>query len=177
MDRLGKTADMNPSDPPAEVNRDREEVGLVGPQMRERVERELREREIAVKEAEQKLKEQDFAFRRDESRRSRWGSPLVIAIFTAAAAAIGNAVVALVNGWQEQELERTRAEATRILEMIKTGDPDKAAENLGFLSDAGLIEDPQRIVAIREFLARRKPGGGPSLPFPIPTPAPPAQNP
>ena len=34
-----------------------------------------------------------------------------------------------------------RAEQARVLEMIKTGDADKAAGNLGFLLDAGLITE------------------------------------
>jgi Trypsin-like peptidase domain len=50
--------------------------------------------------------------------------------------------------------------------MIKTGDADKAAENLRFLADAGLVADPNRLAAIRRFLANRSPGQGPSLPPP-----------
>ena len=126
----------------------------------------FRNREIAVKEAEQLTAEQDLAIRKDEAARSRWRSPLVVAILAAAVAATGNAVVAFVGGYQGQALEDRRAESTRILEMIKTGSPDKAAENLGFLVDAGLIEDPHRLDAIRHFLATRRPGAGPSLPNP-----------
>jgi hypothetical protein len=63
-------------------------------------------------------------------------------------------------------MEDTRAESARILEMIKTGDADKAAENLRFLADAGLISDRQRVDAIRSFLKTRSPGQGPSLPSP-----------
>ena len=129
---------------------------------------DFRDREIAVKETEQRTAEQDLAIRKEEASRSRWRSPLVVAIFTAAAAALGNAIVAYVSGYEGQALESRRAESTRILEMIKTGtgNPDKAAENLGFLVDTGLIDDPQRAAAIRHYLATRRPGSGPSLPTP-----------
>jgi hypothetical protein len=147
--------------------------GLSRTQEEQAIERQYREREIAVKEAEQKIKEQDLALRRDEARRSRLGSPLVIAIFTAAAAAAGNAIVALVNGLQGQQLESARGEAALILEMIKTGDPEKAAVNLRFLLDTGLIRDPERREALRIGLAKPQvPGIGPFLPGPAPTPAP-----
>lgn len=63
-----------------------------------------------------------------------------MAILAATLAAVGNAIVAVVNGLEQRQLERQKGEETRILEMIKTGDPDKAAENLKFLLDSGLIE-------------------------------------
>ena len=127
-------------------------------------EHEFRNREIVVKEAAQRTAEQDLAFRKEKAARSRWRSPLVVAIFAATVAALGNAVVAFVTGYQGQQLETNRAESARILEMIKTGDPDKAAQNLAFLADAGLIEDAHRLAAIRLFLANRHSGSGPSLP-------------
>lgn len=60
-------------------------------------------------------------------------------------------------------VEQAKSEATRILEMIKTNDPDKAAENLKFLVESGLIADDILNVKIRKFLADRKPGTGPFL--------------
>ena len=89
---------------------------------------------------------------------------MVVAIIAATIAATGNAIVTVVNGIYQRELEDRKAEQTRILEMIKTGDPDKAADNLQFLLEAGLITDPGRIANIRGFLAARKPGSGPALP-------------
>lgn len=124
---------------------------------------ELRKRELALKEHEQ--------------RASAWRSPLTVAIFAAAAAAVGNAVVAVVNGSLQRgledsrsraeiRLERSKAESTRILEMIKTGDPERAASNLEFLIQSGLISDPALSSNIGAFLKQRKPGTGPSLPSP-----------
>jgi len=66
---------------------------------------------------------------------------------------------------QSRVLEEGKAEAARILEVIKTGnDPEKAAENLKFLVDTGLISDAGRRKNIQAFLDSRKPGQGPSLP-------------
>jgi hypothetical protein len=45
--------------------------------------------------------------------------------------------------------------------MIKTGDLDKAADNLQLLVDTGLISNPSRLI---DFLNRRTPGNGPVLP-------------
>lgn len=127
-----------------------------------RDEYELRKREIEIKD-------------RDSSR-SRWSSPIVLAVLGAAIAALGNAAAIWLTGVEQRNLETTkaeqaraleedRAEATRILEMIKTGnEPEKAAENLRFLLDAGLISNPDRSRRIQNFLARREPGKGPALP-------------
>lgn len=138
----------------------------------------LREREIAIKRAELKLK----SFELD---RSRWTNPLVLAVLAAALAAGGNAVVALINGSAQRLVETThneaqvdlerfkvggqqaveegKAEAARILEVIKTPDPDKAAENLDFLLKSGLIENDVRRQKLAEFLKQRKSGEGPTI--------------
>ena len=50
------------------------------------------------------------------------------------------------------------------MEVIKTADTEKAAENLAFLLDAGLIADDARKAALKTFLENRKPGEGPSIP-------------
>jgi hypothetical protein len=49
--------------------------------------------------------------------------------------------------------------------MIKTNnDPDRAANNLKFLLDAGLVSDPSTRKSLTTFLSQRSPGQGPSLP-------------
>jgi hypothetical protein len=57
-------------------------------------------------------------------------------------------------------LEEKKSEAARILEMIKTNDSDKAAENK-FLVDSGLIADQQLRSKLQQYIANRKPGTGP----------------
>jgi hypothetical protein len=119
--------------------------------------RSLREKELAIREGELDLKRQD-------QTGSGWRNPLVVAILAATAAAAGNAIVAVVNARLQRDLESQRSEQTRILEMIKTGDEDKAADNLDFLLKTGLIDDALRAARIQKYLAERIPGKGPSLP-------------
>jgi len=139
----------------------------------------LRERELSLREREEILKSLEL-------RRSRWTNPLVLAVLAATLAATGNAVVAFINGVEQRELERTRAdaqlalerhkddslqaieeakaEATRILEVIKTNDVEKARNNLDFLNQAGLITNPKRRAELQAYLSKLKPGEGPALP-------------
>jgi hypothetical protein len=130
-------------------------------------EREKWRVEVSIRERELALKERD-------SIRARWSNPLALAIFAAAVAAAGNAAVAWLNGQEERaveslrasqtlELEERKAEASRILEIIRTADPDKAANNLQFLIDTGLVVDPSRLTQMKTYLANRKPGQGPTV--------------
>jgi hypothetical protein len=48
--------------------------------------------------------------------------------------------------------------------MIKTNDADKAAGNLKFLVESGLIANEERRRQIEHYLAKRKPGTGTTLP-------------
>jgi hypothetical protein len=128
----------------------------------------------------------DLALRRQSDRDSRWTNPLVLAIIAAAIAAMGNAVVALLNGIQQRRLESERAEAgrtlerekaeaqirldgrkaesDRILEVIKTGESEAAAANLQFLLSAGLVSKAGLGKRLATYLATRRPGTGPTLP-------------
>jgi hypothetical protein len=138
---------------------------------------ELRERETAIKEREQGSRDLEAQLKVREFNASQWRSPLVVAILAAAVAGAGNAVVAVVNGnlqrdlenrkrEAEIDLERAKSESTRILEMIKTGDTEKAAGNLDFLLQAGLVSDPKLVERVTRYLASRTPGKGPALPSP-----------
>jgi hypothetical protein len=122
---------------------------------------ELRKREIEIKEREQS--------------RSRWSNPVVLAVLAAALAGLGNAAATWLNGMEQRKLEtgraeqarimeETKAEAVRILEVIKTGDADKAAANLKFLVDTGLISNADRLLHIQTYLDARLAGKGPALP-------------
>jgi hypothetical protein len=63
---------------------------------------------------------------------------------------------------------RSKSEAARILEVVKTTDPDKAAANLKFLAETGLIADAEIRKQIEVYLEKRKPGEGIVLPSGIP---------
>lgn len=114
--------------------------------------------------AEYDLRKRELDFKERDAGRSQWSSPLVLAVCAAAVAGLFNAGVAWVNGMQARTVEETKAEAARILEVIRTNDPDKAAVNLKFLVDAGLISDAVRRKDIQAFLDNRTTGQGPTLP-------------
>jgi hypothetical protein len=121
----------------------------------------FRERELALKEHEEKL--------------SSWTNPLTVAVSVAALAWVGNVAATWWNGRlqralerekaaQQLELEETKAEAERILEVIKTGDPEKAIVNLKFLLDAGLIASATTVKKLDTYLANTPASRGPALP-------------
>ena len=116
--------------------------------------RKFRLRELEIQEQLARLKAQEFA-------RNKWSNPLIIAIVGAVLAALANVYVLYRNG----QIEDRKAEQSRILEVLKTGDADKAAENLLFLLDAGLVSDRVLVAGLRDFLAKRKKGEGPTLNF------------
>lgn len=132
----------------------------------------LRQRELEIKavEADAKAKDQErqaeqFRFTQVEASRNRWINPVIVAVFAAAIAAAGNAVVTLLNGTAQRAIEQIKSDQGLILEAIKANsDPDKAAANLRFLAETALISNPERRKEIGTFLDRRKPGEGPSLP-------------
>jgi hypothetical protein len=155
------------------------------------LERTRFEFECERSKAEDGFRREEIELKREELSRSRWVNPLVIAVFAAAAAALGNAGITFISSYQklklemekatlnqklnlEQsrttlELEKTKSEAARILEVVKTNDPDKAAANLRFLIDTGLISDSGTRNQIQAYLDKRQPGQGIALPSPVST--------
>jgi hypothetical protein len=125
---------------------------------------ELRKRELDIKEREQANHDAELRLKEREHQASTWRSPLVVAIFAASVAAFGNAVVAVVNGSLQRDVESSKAESVRILEMIRTGDEKRAAANLEFLLKSGLISDTTLATKLQSFLKTRQPGAGPALP-------------
>jgi hypothetical protein len=88
------------------------------------------------------LRERELTLKEHESKRAWWANPLTLAIFAAPVAAAGTGFVTWMNDRAQRDLEERKAEAARILEVVKTGDPDKAAKNLQFLIDTGLNRQP-----------------------------------
>jgi hypothetical protein len=140
---------------------------LADPAEREaqRLDLQLKRGQLAIQRQEAALQDRELAKPANASTWN-WGSPLVVAVFAAAVAALGNALVALLNGRSQWALERSKSESDRILEVVKTGDPEKAATNLRFLVDAGLVSEPKRVEQIHTYLANRQAGGGIALPTP-----------
>jgi hypothetical protein len=126
------------------------------------VEKSFKEREFSLKEHEQKLREAELELKKKEHARSQWSNPLIVAILAASIAAFGTTAVALVNGFYARRVESQRAEEARILEIIRTGDADKAAETITFLLQAGLIKDNSTRENLTAFLNFRKSKNDPS---------------
>ena len=111
----------------------------------------FRDREFALREQDQRMRQDELRLKEQEQRYSRIFNPLGIAIITAAIVGVLNIIVASLNAHWQREADATKAEnarisednkseGERILESIKTNsDPDKAATNLKFLVDSGLI--------------------------------------
>lgn len=159
---------MAPPDPDPELERFKFE------QLKWKDEIRLRQQSIDIEDRAQKSKDDEIKLRKEELNSSRWSSPLVIAILGATLAAAGNLVVNLLNAYEQRQLENDRsvatetlekekAEAARILEVVKTGDPDKAAENLRVLLDTHLISDTTTRDNVQAYLENRQAGQGIAL--------------
>ena len=102
-----------------------------------------RDEDDGAHEFEQKLEAQKADPKRSASEKSSSLGPILIAVWTAAIAAIGNGVVSWFNGQQMHRLENAKAQSAVILEVVKTNSPDKAANNLAFLVEIGVISQEQ----------------------------------
>lgn len=135
-----------------------------------------REQDLSLKEREQSVAERELALKEKESKEARWWNPLVVAIAAAAIAAAGNAYVAWSNNnsqialqiekekndlagdqqkaRNEVSAEQQKADNDLILEVVKTSDPQRAADNLKFVEEAGIIADKSRREGIKKYLAQ-----------------------
>ena len=113
---------------------------------------------------ERQLREREIDLKQRELDKAVWANPFVIAFSAAIITAAASIYVSADSSRQQRELEILKAEQARILVAIKTGNPDKAAENLQFMIDVGLIVDPQMVTLLKQSLANRIPGKGPALP-------------
>ena len=130
-------------------------------------EKQYRQQELELREKDYLLRSSELQSKEDEVRRQHWFSPLFLAILAAAIAASGNAIVSYLNNSSANKLEtlktestfrleESKAEAARILEGIKTGNTEKAAENLEFLVQANLISEHKRAAIMVYLLARKR---------------------
>jgi hypothetical protein len=116
--------------------------------------------------------------KREVEIKAKWLMPITLAAIAAVVAAFGNVVVTLLTGSTQRDLEigkavearlleEHKAEAARILEVIKpgnTGGKDQAVTYLQFFLDTGLISHPGRREEIQQYLDRLKARQGPALP-------------
>lgn len=104
-----------------------------------------REREFQLREREIAAREREVSARERETKGSPWQNPLVIGVFAAALALIGNIFVTVSNNRNSQEVERIRAQSNLVFEAIKTNQVD-ACKNLDFFVQLGLLEDPHEAI-------------------------------
>jgi hypothetical protein len=134
----------------------------------------LRQQELEIKRLDQKAQEEEIKLKREELNNSRWSSPLIVAILGATLAGGLNLYLNHLNASDQlyledsrakttEALEKEKAEAARILEVVKTGDPDKAAENLKVLLDTYLISDKDTRTHLQTYLDNREAGQGIAL--------------
>jgi hypothetical protein len=147
------------------------ETAAAGPNELERWRRELafRERELHCSETETDLKRDELRLKAREQAQT-WKSPIVVAIGAAMVAGVANAVVSYLNNSGQSELENVKAENSRILEVIKTDDSEKAKKNLRFLLEAGLVLNEETRRRLSDYLKKQLPGEGPSLPVAVRAP-------
>jgi hypothetical protein len=87
--------------------------------------------------------------------------PILVALIGFAGVAWSAVWTAWSNN-HEIEVQRLKYQQDLVLEAMRTGDPDQAAENLRFLLDAGFLTE--NASAIREYLTKRPPKTGRALP-------------
>ncbi|MFA1677985.1 hypothetical protein ACDY97_36240, partial [Rhizobium mongolense] len=106
-----------------------------------------------------------------EERRLKKTDPLTLAVVGGLIAAFSSVGVSLLNGRSQVALEREKhdaemvteaykAEATRILEAIKLGDPDRSACTLKFMMKGGLIQTDTLRSYVDAYLEFRNGGSG-----------------
>jgi uncharacterized protein (TIGR02594 family) len=118
---------------------------------------------------DRRLKELDVALKEQQLASNSKGlsplrNPLILGVIGGIVALLGNGLVAWLNGTLNRGLEDRKAAYSRVLEMLKVGDPDLAAENLQMLLDSGLYTDEDG--KLTKYLANRTPGSGGFLPAP-----------
>lgn len=120
-------------------------------------------KDLSLGEREVQNKAQQAEGRRSDAEKGSNLGPILIAVWTTAIAALGNGVVSWFNGQQMHRLESEKAQSAVILEVVKTNSPDKAANNLAFLVEIGVISQEQAGERLRNYLKTRVVGQGPSI--------------
>jgi Domain of unknown function (DUF1906) len=127
----------------------------------------LRRKALAQEAEKTRLERDKFNV---EQQKSSWGSPLVVAVSAGALAILGNALALFGNGltayWKSEadlKVEALKQQGNLVLESIKTGDTNRARENLRLIATAKLLGNESKETAILDAL---KEGITPGLPSP-----------
>lgn len=124
-------------------------AGVEHEQRRWERELHLKEREMTLKERDDARKDDELRLRRKDQAWARITNPVIVAIISAAFAA-------MINGYFQRLSEERKFESERILEAFRTGDSDeKKASAMAFLIKLNLISDAGRAKLIEQFLLQR----------------------
>lgn len=121
--------------------------------------------DLRLRRRELELKKEELLLKRREQDRSIWINPLNVGVLVAILGFFSSLAIKGCDDSANRELEKIRASNAKtleesklnsnlILEAIKTGDKEKAADNLAFLIETDLIKDPSG--AITAHLAAKK---------------------
>ena len=70
-------------------------------------------------EREHSLRLRELALKEEDSRRSKWTNPFVLAVVAACLAGLGNAYIAWLNGENQNRIESTKNAAAKEVEQQK----------------------------------------------------------
>lgn len=87
------------------------------------------------------------------SGESDWKKTILAAIVAAAVAALGNSASSLLSSSEQLKLERFKAESARIVSAISGPDLGKSKDNLLFLVNSGLVQDPTILEKLPKYLS------------------------
>lgn len=144
--------------------------------------KEIRLREIELKETESIRLAEELKIKQRDSERSRWTNPFIVAIIGATAVGICSAGVSVLNAKYQRNLadstnqnqgylESVRAENASILEVVKLGDPDKVRNGLCLLVKLNSIKSSATNAGIQSYLSEHQgcSAGAGQIPPTLPT--------
>ncbi len=157
------------------------------PQGENKIDEEIKTVQLASAQLELRIKQADLEYKPSHLM-AAIASPVVMAALIAGlATAVGAMLTHLTSEAQlslerekaanAQKLERLKYDSSLLLDAARTGDPDRAAENIAFLVDAGLLSDHNLESRLSAYLLNRVPHHGKALPpAPAPTSTPARRN-
>jgi hypothetical protein len=106
---------------------------------------ELRHFDLRIKEVELAIRQNKLELDSKSQRKIDWNIFILLmtAIIGAVIAFISSAIVTSIEGSNQLDVERQKSENALVIEAVKTGDLNKALENLAFFVEAGFLRDPK----------------------------------
>ena len=115
----------------------------------EPIDREIRSLELRIKEAELQIRRQEIEKSIQSNKHLNWSAivPIITVIVGGLLTFWSSERSAYNQRNNELILERQKSQTSLVLEAIKTGDRDKAAQNLKWFVQVGFLDDPHGTIA------------------------------